>query len=217
MIRYYHLIARSTKTGKTTRLTRYAMMHSQCMTMKSKITERKERTIELEEVTSEIVAARAMKSNGYIWAYDENFEFNGASQSYKHKQGLKMELDITDFFNNAAPKDYSASRVEIGDNAGTITWKAACDDSEEYPLLDDEEKKEAFRVFIEGFGAWDAGEIAAMDNVELNALCIQLVAGDIREAGLDVPSPDWLKYESSENAGRIYKGGDGKIYFSIDG
>ena len=67
-----------------------------------------------------------------------------------------LELDITEFFNNAAPMDYSASVAEIGQNAGKDTWSAAIEDSADYPILDNEEKREAFREYIAMFGAWDS-------------------------------------------------------------
>lgn len=127
-----------------------------------------------------------------------------------------MELNITRFFNEATPRDYSASIAEIGRNAGADTWRAATDDSHDYMLLDDDEKREAFREHIKGFGAWDATEIAAMTNVALNALCIQMIAGDTREAGLDCDNPDWDAYEKNENtAGRLFKGTDNEIYYYL--
>lgn len=64
-----------------------------------------------------------------------------------------MELNVTHFFQTAAPMDYSASVAEIGNDAARSTWEAACDDSEDYPMLDSEEKREEFRHYIKGFGA----------------------------------------------------------------
>lgn len=130
-----------------------------------------------------------------------------------------MELEITRFFNEATPKDYSASVAEIGQNAGPDTWRAACDDSEEYLILDSEEKREDFRQHIAGFGAWDDEEINAMSDKELNALCIQLISGDIREAGLNTTNPDWPQYQLDSEAGQVSGNlfaADGKIYYSLD-
>lgn len=127
-----------------------------------------------------------------------------------------MELNITRFFNEAAPRDYAASIAEIGLNAGADTWRAAMDDSPDYMLLDDDEKREAMREHIRGFGAWDESEIAAFTDTALNALCIQMIAGGIREAGLDTTNPDWNAYEKNENtAGRLYKGSDNEIYYYL--
>ena len=132
-----------------------------------------------------------------------------------------MELDITQFFNEACPKDYSASIAEIGANAGVYTWRAACDDFDEYLILDSADKRDNFRVYVAGYGAWDTCEIAAFTDVELNALCIQFISGDIREAGLDTSNPDWVAYQADSEAGRIagnlFAGIDGKIYYSIEG
>lgn len=133
---------------------------------------------------------------------------------------MTAEINITRFFNEATPKDYSASIAEIGRDAGPATWAAAMEDSNEYPLIT-EENREEFKAYIRGFGAWDDEEIAAMSETALNALCIQMVSGDIREAGLDQESPNWAQYEADSEAGRVkgnlFKGDDGQIYFSIEG
>lgn len=133
---------------------------------------------------------------------------------------MSTELDITDFFNQASPMDYSASVMEVGHDAGKQTWRAALEDSDGYPLLTTDEDREDFRRYIRGFGAWDADEIAAMTNRELNALCIQMVSGDIREGDLDPDSDadSWKAYrqrsEDGEVSGALYKEND-RIYYSI--
>ena len=135
-----------------------------------------------------------------------------------------MELNITEVFNAIAPLDYSASVAEIGANAGADTWRAAVDDSPDYMLLDTEEKREAFREHIKGFGAWDAKEIAAWTDIELNALFLQMIAGDMREADLyaGMTAADWAEYqEAVDNGqvrGRIFGGPlstDGEIYYYL--
>jgi hypothetical protein len=130
-----------------------------------------------------------------------------------------MELNITHFFTDAAPMDYSASVAEIGNDAGRSTWQAACEDSSDYPMLDSDEKREAFRAYVKGFGAWSHDEIAAWSDSELNALLIQMIAGDIREASLDTEDPDWEQYQQDSEAGRIsgniFKGTDAQIYYYI--
>lgn len=137
-----------------------------------------------------------------------------------------MELNITRFFREAAPRDYSASVAEIGANAGPVTWQAANDDSKDYPILDTDEKRHAFRQFVQDSGGWSASEIAAWSNQELNALCIQWIAGDMREVpdielGPDMTDADWRAYEELQQSGtvasRIYRGTDGEVYFSIEG
>lgn len=129
-----------------------------------------------------------------------------------------MELDITDFFNTCEPKAYSASIAEIGEDAGTITWQNAIDRSEEDMLLDTEEKRDAFKAYIRGFGAWDDEEIAAWSHEELNALLIQFISGDMREDGLhaNMEYEEWNALDPENSIGRIYGGPlttDGRVYF----
>lgn len=137
-----------------------------------------------------------------------------------------MELDITDFFNSSAPMAYSASCAEIGQSAGADTRRAACDDSPDNMILDDEEKRDTFRAFVRSAGAWSDVEIAAWSDVELNALCIQWIAGDMREPvgfelGPDTTPEQWDDYrhqcEAGQVAGRIFKGTDNRVYFYIGG
>ena len=131
------------------------------------------------------------------------------------------EIDITDFFHGAAPMDYSASAAEIGRDAGRITWRAACDDSPDWPLLQTEEQRDAFRRYVKGFGAWTQEEIARWSDTELNALLIQFVSGDLRESGLTPESTDveWLEYEvlaaRGVIPGRIYRSDGGRVYINI--
>ncbi len=92
-----------------------------------------------------------------------------------------MTIDLSPLISEDA-FDYSASRAELGDNAGQITWKNA----KQAPVcLKTPEELEAFRDWVADFGAWSAEEIAAWNATECNALFVQFVAGDIREAGAD--------------------------------
>jgi len=132
-----------------------------------------------------------------------------------------MEINITRFFNEASPMDYSASVAEIGNNAGADTWRSACDDSQDYMMIDDDEKREAFRDYVKEFGAWTGEEIAAWSDIELNALFIQLVAGDMREAGIKPCSTDddWREYrndvEVGHFSGNIWRDDTGEVFYYI--
>lgn len=134
-----------------------------------------------------------------------------------------MEVNITHFFNTAAPMDYSASVAEIGNDAGPATWAAAGDDSPDYMLLDDDAKRDAFKAHIAGFGAWSDEEVAAWTEVELNALFMQLISGDMREAdiGPESTADDWIAYEERAHAGQIsgniFRATDGEVYYSLEG
>jgi hypothetical protein len=127
-----------------------------------------------------------------------------------------MEIDITSFFESADPFEFSASRAERGQNAGPETWANAKREGAESPLLTTEEQFDALRDHVRGFGAWDADEIAAWDAAELNALFIQLISGDMREADLDNGDPDWEVYEADVNlTHNIFKGSDDRIYYYL--
>ena len=124
-------------------------------------------------------------------------------------------LNITALFNGACPKDYSASIAEIGVNAGADTWRAACDDASDYPLITDD-NRESIRDWLLSFGAWDRAEL---DATNLDALLLQFIAGDIRDAGLSPESTDtdWIDYqrraESGQVSGSLFRGADGSVYF----
>src|ERR1019366_2877227 len=110
-----------------------------------------------------------------------------------------MEINITSFFGNCDPFEFSASRAERGANAGAETWRNAVKEGADCPLLKTEEELQALRDHMRGFGAWDNDEIAAWSAAECNALLLQMISGDMREAGLDTDEPDWEAYESDEN------------------
>lgn len=131
-----------------------------------------------------------------------------------------MEIDITEFFRTEEHSDYSASVAEKGPAAGRITWAAAMRAADHPPvMLDTEDKLEAFRDHMRGFGAWDDAEIAAWTQQECNALFIQLVSGDIRECGIDTLQPDWTDYEAGAQAGRhsgnFGPGDDGRVWYYL--
>lgn len=133
-----------------------------------------------------------------------------------------MQINITKFFKESEPMNYSASVAEFGDNAGRITWNNANNAASEWNMLDDDDKRQAFREHVKGFGAWDDDEIASWSDTELNALFIQFVSGDMREAGLDddhFDDIDWQAYEEGAHdglySGNIFKCDDGEIYYHL--
>lgn len=130
-----------------------------------------------------------------------------------------MELNITEFYNNPCPRDYFASVAEIGASAGPDTWRAACDDSPDYMILDTDEKREAMREYVGTFGAWSEEEINAWSDIELNALLLQMISGDIRESVLDDDRSAWAEYYEQGERGivscRMFSDDDGQVYYSI--
>lgn len=128
-----------------------------------------------------------------------------------------MELKITRLFKTINPKSYSASQAEIGPDAGAITWNNAIDAAP--TLLKTADHLRDFRHYMKGFGAWSDAEIKAWSKRECNALLLQLISGDIREADLDTLAPDWVKYQADSEAGqisgRLFCGTDGEVYYYI--
>ena len=129
-----------------------------------------------------------------------------------------MEINITQFYNDANPATYSASVAELGDNAGRITWDNAVQRSAlGSMLLDTPDKLEAMRAWAKSSGGWNDAEIAAWSDVELNALFIQLVSGDMREKG----DMSWEEYQALSEAGTVsgalFEGVDGDIYYVLEG
>lgn len=115
----------------------------------------------------------------------------------------------------------SHSIVEGGENAGKNTWNAAKKQAlNSHPLLNTPEKLQAMRDFARESGGWNREEIAAWSDNELNALFLQLIAGDVRELGADsLDEIDWEDAEEMQSEGQapsnIFKGDDGKIYFYL--
>lgn len=131
-----------------------------------------------------------------------------------------MEINITKFFSTANPSSFSASRAELGDDAGNITWNAAKEAVDEHLMLDTSAKVTALRDHMRGFGAWDDEEVDGWTVQECNALLIQLISGDIREApDLNQEDWDWEAYEKLAEkgtcGGRMFKGTDGEIYYYL--
>jgi len=131
-----------------------------------------------------------------------------------------MELDVTDLFFQIEPADLSASRAELGDHAGALTWNASMLAGAQFVPLKDGDALDAFRTFVRASGGWDDSEIHTMSADELQAMCVQWIAGDIRESdALERFPPDWSAYqaecERGNVAGRLFEGIDGRIYFYI--
>ena len=131
-----------------------------------------------------------------------------------------MQINITKFYDEAAPMDYSASVAEIGNNAGPQTWQAAKEDASDWNMLDTDEKRQAFREWVKPSGGWTEAEIAEWTDLELNALFVQWVAGDIRGC-LEWDCDDvWTNYAEMAEAGQvpsnIWRDDQGQVFFSLD-
>ena len=129
-----------------------------------------------------------------------------------------MEINITAYFKNElAPKDFFASIAEIGHNAAKDTWQAAIDESADLMLLDTPKKIQALKDYSISAGM-EEEEIQAGTDIETNALFLQWISGDIREASeyLEQSPIDWAGYENDENVGgRLFLGIDDQIYYYV--
>lgn len=122
-----------------------------------------------------------------------------------------MHIDITEFLTSLRDSRliyFSASRAEYGEDAAKLTWENAMDradpESEEYvPLLKNDEELNQFRRHVGGFGAWEKEEIEGWSKHHCEALFIQIIAGDLREARIDPKNPDWNTYQVLAEKGSV--------------
>lgn len=127
-----------------------------------------------------------------------------------------MQIQITRFFKDAAASDYSASALELGNNAAKITWNHANEDSADFMFLDTQEKRDAFSEYMTACGFSE--DFTNWTTLKVNALFLQEISATIRESGLDIDDPDWDEYERLSEEGtvcKIYPGTDGEIYYYI--
>lgn len=134
-----------------------------------------------------------------------------------------LEIDVSFLLTEDAGQ-FSASRMELGDDAGRITWDNAYEAADLISLTP-EEILEA-KDHIRSFGAWDDEEIDGWSDDETKALIIQSAAGDYREAESccwsdELMDIDWQgEYQKQAKAGRISGNlyfADGKLYLSFCG
>jgi hypothetical protein len=132
-----------------------------------------------------------------------------------------MELDVTHMVEDADEMPMlSGSRVELGQNAGDITWLNSVLYGAVKPLLKTDEEREAARDHFRGYGAWTREQIDAWSEAELQGIVCQEVASAIREAesfGFDADSYEEYREacESGRVSGRLYRGDNERWYFYI--
>ncbi len=123
------------------------------------------------------------------------------------------EIDVSFLLTEDAGQ-FSASRMELGEDAGRITWRNALN-SADLISLTPEEILEA-KDHIRDWGAWEDEEIDGWSDDETKALIIQSAAGDYREAESccwdeELNDIDWQsEYRKQAEAGSI----SGNLYFA---
>lgn len=108
---------------------------------------------------------------------------------------------------------YSASIMELGEDAAKITWENALDC--EIDFIDSEEKEKEARDYIREFGAWSEEEITSWSRKELNALIIQFISGDLREYLYSEETMDDEEFEEwrKNHGGSIYRDEERTLWF----
>ena len=126
-----------------------------------------------------------------------------------------FSIDITEFLATECMRDFSASVAEIGPDAGRYTWASSMDSAEDWQFLDDDTMPD-FLEFVRQSGGWTENEISRWSPQYVQALCLQWIAGDVRECGADSPDPDWDAIRRDQEVGHIpstiYRQGD-RIYW----
>ena len=133
-----------------------------------------------------------------------------------------MEINITHFVRTAETHELSASRAELGNDAGKITWNNAVREAATTQLISQDDRDE-FERWVREFGAWSRDEIEAWSLDECNALLIQYISGDLNEleslcySDTDEFGIDWDEAEKLSSkgtiSGNIFKGVDDHVYF----
>ena len=118
------------------------------------------------------------------------------------------------------PWDCFNSVANLGQDAVGLTWRT----SQRFApaLVLSEGQKEAFRDFVRSSGGWDEEETAAFSDTDLTALCVQWIAGDIREGFGDGVSNDPAEWDWEDYNQRAERGSvpstlylhDGKLFWS---
>ena len=118
------------------------------------------------------------------------------------------EIDCTPLFASPGfdPWDCSNSVANLGQNAGKLTWQASQRHASALVLT--EGQKEAFRDWVRSSGGWTRDEIDMWPGSKLTALCVQWIAGDIREGFGDGVSNDpaewdWVEYNERAERGSV--------------
>ena len=120
------------------------------------------------------------------------------------------EIDVTDFYNNEDPLNYSNSIANSGlQNISEITWNNAKKSPHNFV---NKKNRQTFIDYFKEFGAWD--DLAEWGNNELNALFIQEISQYINEKKC---FDTWEEYERSEQVlhNLFYVESEKKIYFTL--
>jgi hypothetical protein len=128
-----------------------------------------------------------------------------------------MEIDVTHMVDDADDMPMlSGSRLELGQDAGKITWGNSVAYGANRRLLTSDEEREEARDYFKDFGAWSEEEIAAWSDEELQGIMCQDVAAAIREMDVAEDYEDYVRLcDEGTLSGRLSRGDDGRWYFYV--
>ena len=138
-----------------------------------------------------------------------------------------MEIDVTEIVQEMTPLEAQATSggwfgaEPDPDSRKHRAWQKALRLASMHPVLNHREDIAAMRTHLLGYGAWEGEEIANMTAIELTALLVQFIAGDMHEGWLHAESTeeDWARYEEDGHDGRVpwnlFRGDDGRFYYDL--
>ena len=116
------------------------------------------------------------------------------------------EFDVSELVESQDCGLLSGSVMELGENAGRITWGNCLELASEIGLVN-QDNAEEIRDYFEGYGAWEREEIDTWSLQELTAICLQEAASNVREFQ-DSCGSSWETYYSKAEQGSI----SGQLY-----
>jgi hypothetical protein len=134
-----------------------------------------------------------------------------------------IKANVSRMFSAIEPRYVSGSQAELGQAAGSITWRNALTIAA--ALIEREEcgavEAEYVRDWARETGAWDRNEIASWSDTEALGLFVQNVAGELRllcaddvddlsECAATYESTDW-EQESEYPLGQYRVSADGSL------
>ena len=137
-----------------------------------------------------------------------------------------MEINVTKLVSETTENafQFSASRAEIGEKAGAITWSNALNHAMEKEFELSKEELQEWLEFLPSLGAWDDEEISGWNADEATALFIQFVSGDVRSlewslGGQDASLEDHTEEQfmaATENEGRnLFRSDSGEWFYYV--
>jgi hypothetical protein len=133
-----------------------------------------------------------------------------------------MELDITklkgmDCFPLAhSPAESKGDPWAAAVRAAEEQYSGASRVTEQYHPLFTEEERGAVRSWVKTFGGGTDKEVEDWTPLELDALLLQLIALEVREAGgYNLDGVDWAGVESGEVSSRLSRAEDGTVTLYI--